>query len=65
MEFRDLHSAFGGYSDFWNRNGGDLFGVGLVLVLLLMDPWSEFAVDFGLCCWFWLFCIGRHWQYVL
>jgi len=50
MEFRDLHSAFGGYSDFWNRNGGDLFGVGLVLVLLLMDPWSEFAVDFGLCC---------------
>jgi len=33
-----LHSAFGGYSNFWNRNGVFLFWFGLVLVLLLMDP---------------------------
>jgi len=50
VEFRDLHSAFGGYSNFWNRNCGDVFGFGLGLVLFLMDPWSGFAVDFGLCC---------------
>jgi len=49
MEFQDLHSAFGGYSDFWNWNGRDLFRFGLVLVLLLMDPRSRFAMDFGLC----------------
>jgi len=52
-----LHFAFGGYLYFWNRNGVFLFRFGLVLVWLLMDPWSEFAMDFGLRCWFWLFCM--------